>query len=122
MFILNALPLNRSHTLVLVLQKSDFYFQCEDANIPAGLIPWHGPCKMNDPRNACELGSQCTERNGKAFCEPDDDLIVVPRSQSRCRRGEGARKAGIAFAVIGSILVLALCSFGPSLLLYLTLC
>jgi hypothetical protein len=101
-----------------VVQKSDFYFQCEDANIPAGFIPWHGPCKIGNDRNACELGSDCKERNGKSFCEPKADLIVVPKGQSKCGGGHRAagKKAGIAFAALACVAALAIITFGVACL------
>jgi hypothetical protein len=96
------------------VQKSEFYSQCEDANIPAGMIPWHMACDPNDASAKCEIGSLCRKASstGHSYCEPVPEQLVVQRDTA-CGRGySSAQAAGIAFLVIGLLAALGAGGFG----------
>lgn len=108
----SAAPLARdSPTRVPVAQKSGFFSQCEDANIPAGMVPWHMACEEGAN---CELGSTCTDAsNGSGrFCVPDADQVVVdPSSGGKAKGTSKGATAGIVIGVLALLLLLAALAF-----------
>jgi hypothetical protein len=94
-----------------VLQKSEFFSQCEDANIPKAMVPWHKPCDVNGNAK-CEVGSECKDSGLGSFCKPLPEMLLIKPSE-----GGSRSKGAMAGAIIGivALIAVAVCSgFGAN--------
>ena len=95
------------------VQKNEYFSQCEDANVPAGIIPWHRDCDPAAAEDMCELGSSCvTFPAGRSFCEPTKEHELQPADICGGGGSSSAGKVGIAFLVIGLLALLGTAGFG----------
>jgi hypothetical protein len=90
------------------MQKSQFYSICEDANVPAGMVPWHMPCVTANDQ--CEPGSQCQDSGNGAFCRPDEHLLHT--SSRKSDNSKAGAAVGISFGVLALLLIAIAIGFG----------